>query len=435
MHSNGNLRHRRKAAMTDEPLTRQIRAARSRFAAMAATYGLGVFNDSFFRQAAMLMLASGGAKHRQGWIIAVFTLPYLFFAAPAGWLADRFAKRHVVIAAKGLELAAIICGAVGVIAGNWVLITAMVFMMGLQSCLFSPALNGAIPELYPPQYVARANAVLKVVVTAMILSGIAAAGFALARTGTGWFGAPAGHWIVALGAVAIAAAGVAVSFGVPRRRAASPTASFPRGGPAETLRQLAAIRRDLLLAAVVAATVAAWFAGSLLMPLINALATDQFGGPTDVDLASYLVSAEVAGVAIGGLAGARLAAGRRWWRLIPAGMGAMAVLLILMAAAPALPAPARLPATFVVLALVGVAGGMFLVPCEAFIQVRPAADRRGTVIASVNFAVFAGILLSGPAANALIATVAPTTGMAILGAVMAAAAIGLGRALAREDKR
>jgi len=421
--------------MTDESLTRQIRAARSRFAAMAATYGLGVFNDSFFRQAAMLLLASAGAKHRQGWIIVVFTLPYLLFAAPAGWLADRFAKRHVVIAAKGLELAAMVCGAVGIVAGNWVLITAMVFMMGLQSCLFSPALNGAIPELYPPQYVGRANAVLKVVVTAMILSGIAAAGFALARTGAGWGAAPVGHWIIALGAVAIAAAGVAVSFGVPRRPAASPGAPFPRSGPAETLRQLAAIRRDPLLAAVVAAAVAAWFAGSLLIPLINALATDQFGSREDVDLASYLVSAEVAGVAIGGLCGARLATGRRWWRLIPAGMGAMAALLILMAAAPALPVTARLPATFAVLGLVGVAGGMFLVPCEAFIQVRPAADRKGAVIASVNFAVFAGILLSGPAANALNAAVAPTTGMAILGLVMAAGAIALWRYLARENRR
>jgi len=53
----------------------------------------------------------------------------------------------------------------------------------------------------------------------------------------------------------------------------------------------------------------------------------------------------------------------------------------------------------------------------------------------VNFAVFAGILLSGPVANVLIARVAPTTGMAVLGAAMAAGGVGLGWVLAREDRR
>ena len=36
-------------------LKEQLRRARGRFAAMAGTYGLGVFNDNFFRQAAMLL--------------------------------------------------------------------------------------------------------------------------------------------------------------------------------------------------------------------------------------------------------------------------------------------------------------------------------------------------------------------------------------------
>jgi len=60
----------------------------------------GVFNDSFFRQSAMLLAISEGARSKQGWIMALFTVPYLIVAAPAGWLADRFPKRGVVIAAK-----------------------------------------------------------------------------------------------------------------------------------------------------------------------------------------------------------------------------------------------------------------------------------------------------------------------------------------------
>ena len=41
--------------MSDTTLMREVRQARGKFASMVATYGLGVFNDSFFRQSAMLL--------------------------------------------------------------------------------------------------------------------------------------------------------------------------------------------------------------------------------------------------------------------------------------------------------------------------------------------------------------------------------------------
>src|SRR5665647_616934 len=36
--------------------------------------------------------------------LASFTLPFLIFAAPAGFLADRFSKRNVMIACKAAEI-------------------------------------------------------------------------------------------------------------------------------------------------------------------------------------------------------------------------------------------------------------------------------------------------------------------------------------------
>ncbi len=203
-------------------LIQQIRQARSKFAAMAATYCLGVFNDSFFRQSAMLIAVSQGHKAMQGYVMAVFTLPYLLFAAPAGWLADRFSKRHVVIGAKILELVAMLCGAVGICTSNWLFIFIMVFIMGLQSAIFSPSLNGSIPELYPPSYVVTANAVLKAVVTAAILGGVASCGLALRQKTASVAGIPRGRLIVSVVIVSVSALGVLCSLGVPRRRAASP---------------------------------------------------------------------------------------------------------------------------------------------------------------------------------------------------------------------
>ncbi len=415
----------------DEATRLQVRRGRSKFAAMAATYGLGVFNDSFFRQSAMLLAVGWGLKNMQGWIMVVFALPYVLLAAPAGWLADRFAKRHVVIAAKLLELLAMGCGAVGICTGNWGLILAMVFTMGLQSCLFSPALNGSIPELYPAVYVSRANATLKVVVTAMILGGIATAGVTMSRHAAAWGGISQGRWLVAGGAVAIAALGVLGSFGVPYRPAASPNAVFPWTGPWETMRELATIWRDPLLRVVVAADAFAWFIGALLMPLINELAMVQWG--YSEGMAGAIVAAELVGVAIGGILGSRLAVGPRWFVVLPVGALAMAALLGLTGAVPALPAAMQLPAVFVLLPLIGVAGGLFMIPCEAFVQVRPSADRKGVVIASVNFVVFSGIMLSGLVANLLIKRLPPTLGIAMAGAMALPVGVVLWWSLRKRD--
>src|SRR5512133_1087842 len=131
----------------------QIRKARGKFLAMAVTYSLGAFNDSFFKQAACLLALAGGIGYLQSVVGMVFTLPFIFLAAPAGWLADRFPKRRIVIAAKCLEVTAMLCGAAGICLRNWWLILVMVATMGVHSTIFGPALNGSIPELYPADYV------------------------------------------------------------------------------------------------------------------------------------------------------------------------------------------------------------------------------------------------------------------------------------------
>lgn len=386
-------------ATRDEATRGQIRSAHGRFVAMAATYGLGVFNDGLYRQSAMLLALALGMKYLQGWVVAVFTLPYLLFAAQAGWLADRFAKRHIVIGAKVLELVAMICGAVGIVTGNWILIFFMAFTMGAQSCLFSPAMNGSIPELYPKVYVTRANATLKVVVTLMILLGVAVAGGIMDAKEPGWYDVPTGRWMVAAGVIAIALLGLAISFGVPHRGAADPSAPLPKAPFRETFRELGRIRADSLLAIVVGTDVFVWFIGSLLIPLINTLGTEEIGGRDA--MAGAMLAAELTGVAIGGIIGSRLAVGRRWYRVLPRAATALVVFLGLMSLVPQLPPSMQIPGAFVVLALVGIAGGMLMIPCEAFVQTRPEPGRKGRVIAAANFVIFSGICISGPVASGL----------------------------------
>ena len=45
---------------SDAQIQLQIKQGRSKFIAMAITYFLGAFNDSFFKQAALLLAVSAG---------------------------------------------------------------------------------------------------------------------------------------------------------------------------------------------------------------------------------------------------------------------------------------------------------------------------------------------------------------------------------------
>ena len=204
-----------------------IRRARGKFAAMVGAYAFGVFNDNFFKQAASLMALSAGLGKLQGVAAAAFSVPFMLFAAPAGWLADRFPKRTIVIAAKMLEVLAMIAGAWGICVGSWTLILLMVFIMGLQATIFSPALNGSIPELYPESYVLKANSIVKMITTGAILLGIILAGQPLNYKEPVWQSVPLGHWLVAGGVLAVSLAGLIASLFVPSRPAAAPTAKFP----------------------------------------------------------------------------------------------------------------------------------------------------------------------------------------------------------------
>jgi len=401
--------------MGEEALKQQIRRARSKFIAMAATYSLGVFNDNFFKQAAMLMAVAVGRDAVQGHATVIFALPYLACAAYAGWLADRFSKRYVVIGAKFLELAAMVCGAIGICTGSWPLILVMVGMMGLQSSLFSPSLNGSIPELYPASYVTTANAYLKVAVTGAILAGIAMAGFALDQEGDVLGGIPTGRASVAGIVLIVSALGVLGSFGVPQRPAAAPRMKFPWLGPIFTFVELFKIRKDSLLATVVGANCFVWFAGSVQILTINVLGMNQLD--LGESRTSGLVVSQLLGLAAGGLLSSKLAKGERWYRVLPPAALAMGALMLAMAAVPWLPASMQSACCLTLLPAMGIAGGIFMIPCEAFIQVRPAAGEKGTVIAASNFAVFCGILLSGPVANLLNVsmTLRPTTSFALVG--------------------
>ncbi|MEJ2689518.1 MAG: MFS transporter, partial [Deltaproteobacteria bacterium] len=398
------------------------RSANGKFIAMAATYCLGVFNDNYFKQAALLVAVSAGLGRIQGSATALFAFPFIAFSAYAGWLADRFPKRKVVIGAKAVELIAMLLGAAGIITGNWLCILSMVFLMGMQSCFFGPALNGAIPELFAEHEVVRANAVLKLTTTLAILAGIAFAGISLDQN---WMqlAVPFGKVLVAAAVILVAALGFLASFGVHGHTAAGEKKSFPWAGPFRSLADFFALRHDRQLFLAVIADAYFYFVASLAVLIINNLGLQQLGFSQTVT--SLLSMSLMVGVCVGSLVAARITVIPRWFRALTSAAFGMATSLAACSLTPQLPKSLQLIWLLSSLVATGIWGGIFLIPVTSFLQVRPASADKGQVLATAGFCSFIGILLSGAVFSALISFLRPSVTMEWLAGFALIAAVVL----------
>ena len=147
------------------------------------------------------------------------------------------------------------------------------------------------------------------------------------------------------------------------------------------------------------------------------------------EIASYLTFAELIGVAVGGGISAAISQGDRWRRVLVPATIAMGCVAFMVCAVPLVSAAVVLPLLYGAMFAFGVFGGMVLIPCEGFIQIRPAAERKGTVIAAANCAAFIGISLSGLVYYVSIKLLSPTSCFAVMGVLSVTAALVVSRFL------
>jgi acyl-[acyl-carrier-protein]-phospholipid O-acyltransferase/long-chain-fatty-acid--[acyl-carrier-protein] ligase len=400
-----------------------VKAARGKFIAMAMSYCLGVFNDNYYKQAAMLMAVSTGNSHLQGTATVLFALPFILFSSTAGWFADRFPKRGVVIWSKAMEVAAMLVGAVGIIAVNWYCIMTMIFIMSVQAAFFSPALNGSIPELYPVSALPKVNAILKLVTTLSILLGMATAGISLDKSPLRIGDFNPGTLLVAVVVVLVAALGLASSFGVYSRPAAAKDKPFPWFGPLSSLKDMVVICSDRQMLIAFIADNFFYFLASIVVLTINTIGLKQLGfSQTTTSLLSVSL---MLGVCVGSFLAARLVTMERWsWLLCQSAVG-MAAGLFLSGATALLPVSIRLVWIAVSLTGTGIFGGLFLIPVASFLQANPPDTEKGRVLATVNFSGFIGIFLAGAVFTGLDSIFSPAMTMVCLGCFALLAAWGI----------
>ncbi len=364
------------------------------FTAMTAAYCMGTFNDNLFKQSAMLLLVGFGFEEQQGSAIFLFSLPFILFASYGGYFADRFPKKNVVIVAKFMELLAMIIGGIGIIFLQWNLMLTLVFIMAAQSVLFSPALNGAIPENFDTAFVPRANGIIKMATTVSILLGIGLAGVMLdSFPEKSIQGIPLARISVAATCVLVSVFGIMAAMFMKDLYYKRQKVPFPLAGPFYSIKVCFRLVQDkeLLLAFVCDA----FFYGisASLLAIINTLAISQLGmGEKE---ASFINLGLMLGVAVGAVLMSQKLDMDRWFQYLPHSCAAMGLFLLGASFVRAVPDSLQLMYAISFFSLAGIGGGMFFIPFINCMQLRPVAAEKGRIIGTSYFTSFSAMGIVG----------------------------------------
>jgi len=332
--------------------------------------------------------------------LAAFTAPFLLLAAVAGYTADRFSKRTVMIWCKAAEVLIVLTALGAILAGNVWAMFLLLLMMGSQSAFFVPAKFGSIPEIVRGRLIAPANGLIGMVSMLAIIAGTWAGNVLYDLTTIPGQGLPGTHrwWISAVALLSMAAGGLAASLLIGQLPAANPQRRLSPEVAGETLRALRMLfsHRNLFLVALASAFF--WGLGAMSQLMIDKFA--QFELYVSQAHTGPLLGILVFGIALGnGLAGI-ISRGTIELGLVPVGAAGIAINAVLLCtvpeSSPDAPTAAAYWWTMFWLWMLGLSAGLFDVPLQAYLQKHSPPQSRGTILAAYNFMAFAAILLASP---------------------------------------
>ncbi|HXJ05147.1 MAG TPA: MFS transporter [Candidatus Acidoferrum sp.] len=402
-----------------KPQTRQY--SLSGFWALIAVQFQGAFSDNALKWlVSFLVLDSALSKDRRElWFVLVvpllFAIPFLLFSIPGGYFADKYSKRSVTWWTKVFELGVMGLATFALASNRLDIAGAALFLACTQGAIFGPTKYGLLPELLPLSKLSWGNGIIELGTLLAAISAALAGGF-LAQHFQGrqlWSG------VIFLSLTVV---GLLTSLGISKVPPADPARRFDWNVPGEFFHEIRRMRADATLWTAVVANTFFWFLGSLLLLNIVLYATDILH--VDDPHSSYLLAALSLGIGIGSfLAG--LASGRKIEPgMVLPGLGG----IFLMAALLSRPGISYL-AVLLHLALLGVAGGFFVVPVNALIQQRPRPEEKGRAIAVANLLSFVGVALQPLAQYAMLRLGHPDPSRVFL--IAAAMTLFMGYVLAR----
>jgi acyl-[acyl-carrier-protein]-phospholipid O-acyltransferase / long-chain-fatty-acid--[acyl-carrier-protein] ligase len=364
------------------------------FWALIATQFQGAFSDNTLKWlVSFLVLQTAASKEeRDFWFVLIvpllFSVPFLLFSIPGGFLADKYSKRSVTLATVVGQLVVMGLATWALAEGRLGWGGVALFLMSTLGAIFGPTKYGLLPELLPESKLSWGNGIIEfLTLLAAILAALA--GGYLAHVFHGrqvWSGVIF---------IALAVIGLLVSVGISRVPAADPGRKFDWNVPREFFSEVRHMSLDRPLLTAVAANTFFWFLGSLLLLNIVLYGADILH--LDETRSSYLLAGLSMGIGLGSLAAGFVSGKKIQMGMVLPGLAGILLMAVLLSWP-------RIGYRTVLLCLIalGFAGGFFVVPINALIQRRPAATEKGRTIAVANMLSFIGVALQPVAQYAML---------------------------------
>ncbi|MBE0534305.1 MAG: MFS transporter [Phycisphaerae bacterium] len=354
------------------------------FAWFNATQFFGALNDNVFKLLSIFFLiglfGEKSATFSTTVAAAIFVVPFLLFTPYAGTLADRFSKRDIIVITKVAEVGVMLLGCLAFALESPFGVCAVLFLMCTQSAFFGPSKYGIVPELVHDEQLSRANSFLQALTYMAIVIGTAGAPALTLLTRE--------HYTLAgLGCVVVAIVGLLCGVRIERTAPAGVGRRASWLFVKDVYKPLRETWGDHYLMLAVFASAYFLFVGAFLqMNLIpygiQALGWDQIRS-------GYLFVPAAVGIGFGSWLAGRVSGRSIEFGIVP--LGAIGLAVCCMAAAFVGDPQFK----FVMLGLMfltGISAGLFIVPLNAFIQLRSPAHMRGEVIAASGFLSWVGVL-------------------------------------------
>lgn len=343
-------------------------------------------NDSIFRLLVVYSLIDMLGVEKSNVILSItgflFILPYLLFSMPAGQLADRYSKKKLILWMMVFEIGAIGFGVWAtygkIVWGSYLAL----FLVALQSALYSPARAAIVPEIVPEADITKANGYLSLASYGAVLLGIFVASFVSEITHRN-------YTLIALMSLGFSVMAFFLSLGIQKTPVQNPKKKIEAFFFFELYRSIKEARLYPLLFVTLIASAFFYFTAGFTQ-----LNTLPFGvqslGLTDLQT-GYIFMGAAFGVGVGSywvilLSGKNVELGLSIWGAFGTALSYMLLYSF----------QHSLFISILLVISLGIHGGLFIVPMNAYIQIIAPDKDRGSIIAAGNFINFV-LILAAPA--------------------------------------
>jgi acyl-[acyl-carrier-protein]-phospholipid O-acyltransferase / long-chain-fatty-acid--[acyl-carrier-protein] ligase len=362
-----------------------------RFAPLFWCQFLSALNDNFVKNALVILILFKVGSESSGALIAlagaVLVAPFFILSGIGGELADRYDKGEMAAWLKRAEIPIAIVAALGFVLHSVPLLFIALGCYGVIAALFGPIKYGILPTLLAPRELPAGNAFIESATFSAILIGTIAGGIAASENGA--------SWIIAALVIGLATLCWFTATLIPRTGAAAPDLVVDTNVWTSTVALIREIRSDRKLWIGGLITSWFWLVGTVVLSLLPVLIKGTIGGGESIVILSLVVF--TIGIATGSALAARASPIRPNLALVPVGALLMGLFSLDLAWTAAAATSAAVPLTVseflasisgwritVDLAGLAVAGGLFIVPSFAAVQLWAPEAERARIIGACN---------------------------------------------------